>query len=68
MVEFIHYQVNLLIYDVIKEPLVVVWKVMVQIYVNFVRKLDNLIVSCWVDKTRLKIVVEDSVRLEKLDF
>lgn len=57
MVQSINGQMEFSIQDVIKNPLVVVWEIMIQSKLHYIRQLKDLVISCWIDETWCHIVV-----------
>lgn len=68
VVKSVDVQVELPIEDVVEHPLVVVREVVVQVNMHYVRKLDDLAVSCWIHETRPEIIGDFSDGAEPVDF
>ena len=48
------------IQNVVEDPLIIVWKVMIQGQLHYIRQLKDLVISCRIYKPRSHIIMEIS--------
>lgn len=68
VVQCVHGQVKLSIQHIVKDPLVIVREIMIQVDMHSVWHLYHLAVSRWIHETWPKIVQDLPIRTEFMDF
>ncbi len=68
MVQSVYSQMKLSIQDIVENPLVIIWEIMIQSYLDYIGQLKDLVISCWIDETWRHIVMKESYRAELCNF